>query len=145
MHGDLGVLDAPGGAGVLPLRPDRATALLHVPGLIDHQHRVRIGEMVDNVGPQVRTDTVGIPDRSGQQMLHAVGRGVPGVLRQRPAVLPWQVTQQRQQKSTDPAPALDPAEPAADPIQQLIDARRPSGRSYPGPRDHRGTVRCPHP
>jgi hypothetical protein len=38
------------------------------------------------------------------------------------------------------APALDSAEPAGDPIGQFIDARRPAGRLYSGPRDHRGTV-----
>jgi hypothetical protein len=31
-----------------------------------------------------------------------------------------------------------------DASQQLIQARRPAGRSYPGPREHRGTVQCPH-
>jgi hypothetical protein len=73
-------------------------------------------------------------------MLHTVARRLAGVLDQRPAVLPRQIGQQPEQEPADPAPALDPAEPAGDPIQQLIDARRPAGRSYPGTRGHRGSV-----
>jgi hypothetical protein len=127
-----------------PLHADRVPALLHIPGLIDDQHRPGITQVLNHVGPQVCLNPVGVPDGAGQQVLHAIGRAVAGVLGDRPAVLPRQVGQQPQQESADPAPALDPGEPAGDPIGQLIDARRPAGRPYPGPRDHRGTVRCPH-
>jgi hypothetical protein len=34
---DLGVLDPPGGAGVLALHPDRLAALLEIAGLVDDQ------------------------------------------------------------------------------------------------------------
>jgi hypothetical protein len=62
-------------------------------------------------------------------MLHTVGRRLAGVLGQRPAVLPRQIGQQGEQEPADPALQLDPAEPGGDPIQQLIDACRPAGRS----------------
>ena len=39
---DLGVLDPPGRAGVLPLHPRRGGAFLQVTGLIGHQHRIRV-------------------------------------------------------------------------------------------------------
>jgi hypothetical protein len=35
VDGDLGILDAAGGAGVLALHPDRVGALLQIPGLIN--------------------------------------------------------------------------------------------------------------
>jgi hypothetical protein len=127
---DLRVLDPPGGAGVLPLHPDRAAALLHVPGLVDDQHRAGLAEVGDDVVAQGRSDAVGVPDRPGQQVLHAVGRGIAGVLGKRPTVLARQIGQQPQHEGADPAPALDPAEPAGYPIQQLIDARAPAGRPY---------------
>jgi hypothetical protein len=38
VDGDLRVFDPPGGAGVLALDTDGVRALLHVPGLVDHQH-----------------------------------------------------------------------------------------------------------
>jgi hypothetical protein len=44
---DLGVLDSPGGTGVLALHPDRAHALLQIAGLVDHQHRVGVSQMCD--------------------------------------------------------------------------------------------------
>ena len=40
VDGDLGVVDLAGGAGVLALHPDRAGALLEIPSLVDHQHRL---------------------------------------------------------------------------------------------------------
>ena len=38
----LGVVDLSRGAGVLPLHPGGGPALLHVPGLVSHRHRLRI-------------------------------------------------------------------------------------------------------
>jgi hypothetical protein len=40
VDGDLGVLDAARGAGVLALHPHRLDALLEIPGLVDDQHRL---------------------------------------------------------------------------------------------------------
>jgi threonine dehydrogenase-like Zn-dependent dehydrogenase len=51
-----------------------------------HQHRVRIAEVLKEVVPDVVADCVGIPDRTGEQVLHAIRGGVPGVLGQGPAV-----------------------------------------------------------
>jgi hypothetical protein len=127
-----------------PLHPDRAAALLQIPGLVDHQHRAGIGEVLDDVAAQILCDPVGVPDRPGQQMLHAIGRAVAGVLGDRPAVLPRQVGKQCQQEPADPPPRLDPAEPTADPIQQLIDPCLPAGRPYPDTRGRRGMLRSPH-
>src|SRR4051794_6209620 len=87
VHGDLRVLDTPGGAGVLPLHPDRVRPLLHVPGLVDDQHRTGLAEVLDDVVAQILLDAVGVPSGPRQQMLHPIGGGVAGMLGQRPAVL----------------------------------------------------------
>jgi hypothetical protein len=42
VNGDLGVLDPPGGAGVLPLHAGRGRAFLKVARLISDQHRARV-------------------------------------------------------------------------------------------------------
>jgi hypothetical protein len=52
--------------------PHRGGALLEVPGLIDHQHRARVAEVLDHQGAHVVADPVVVPDRPGQQVLHAV-------------------------------------------------------------------------
>jgi hypothetical protein len=44
--------------------------------------------MFHEIATDVVADGVGIPDRPGQQMLHAVRAGFPGMLGERPAVLP---------------------------------------------------------
>jgi hypothetical protein len=127
-----------------PLHADRVPALLHISSLIDHQHRAGLAEVLDDVVAQVLAHSVGIPAGPGQQVLHAVRRGIPGVLGQRPAVLPGQIGQQPEHESAPPMPALHPAEPAGHPIQQLIDAHPPRGRPYPDTRGHRGMLRSPH-
>ena len=87
IHRDLGVLDAPGGAGVLALHPDRMHALLHVSGFIEDQYRVRVAEGVDDVVTQIVADRFGVPFRPRQQMLQPVGGGIAAVLGDRPAIL----------------------------------------------------------
>jgi hypothetical protein len=87
IHRDLGVLNPTRGPGVLPLSPDRGSALLDITGLIDHQHPVRITQVVHHVIAQVIADPVGVPHRATQQVLHAIRAGVPGVLGDSPAIL----------------------------------------------------------
>ena len=87
-HPDLAVLDPPGGAGVLPGHPDRLGALLQEPGLVDHQHRIVVAEVLHDVVAQVVADRVGVPVGVVEQPLHRIRGGVPGLLGQRPAVLP---------------------------------------------------------
>lgn len=60
---DLAVLDPPGGAGVLPLNPDRGGARLQVAGLVHDQHRPRVGEPGDHVDTHVVPDRISVPDR----------------------------------------------------------------------------------
>ena len=85
---DLGVLDPPRRAGVLPRDAGRLGALLEEPGLVDHQDRVGVAQVLDHVGPQVVADRVGVPFGPAHQVLDAVGVGVADLLGDLPAVLP---------------------------------------------------------
>ena len=118
---DLGVLDPAGGAGVLALHPDGVGALLQIAGLVHHQHRVGIGEVIHDVSAQVVTHRVGVPGRASQQVLHAVRRRLTGVLGDRPAVHPRQPGQQPQHEQPDPPTRFNPGEPARDPLHQLVE------------------------
>ena len=45
----------------VPLHPGRLVTLLEEAGLILHQHRIRITQVLDHLGTQVVPDRVGIP------------------------------------------------------------------------------------
>jgi hypothetical protein len=77
IDGDLGVLNAAGGAGVLALHAHRVGAFLAVPGLVDDQHRGGVGQVVEQVVADVVADLVVVPDRPAQQVLQAVGVAWP--------------------------------------------------------------------
>jgi len=127
---DLGVLDATRGAGVLALHPHRLDALLEIPSLVDHQHRLGIAQVLDHIGAHVVADRVLIPHGTSEQVLHPVRAGVAGVLSDRPAVLAWQLRQQPQNERLGPPAWLHSPEPPRDPAQQLLQPYLPSGRIY---------------
>src|SRR3954468_3086205 len=137
MRSDLGVLDPPSTAAVLPLHPDRVRSLFTSPVSSITNTACRVGEMVDDVVAGLLRHPVRVPDSPGQQVLRAVRTGVAGVLGDRPAVLARQIGQQPEQ---EPAPVTflaplpspgrsgrgsDPATPPRSPT---------SGKPYPGPR-----------
>ena len=72
VDGDLCVLDPPGGAGVLPLYAGRGGALLDVSGLVGHQYRAWVAQVLDHAGPKVVAHPVSVPFRAGQEVLHPV-------------------------------------------------------------------------
>jgi hypothetical protein len=84
---DLGVLDPPGGAGVLALHPNCRRPLLEIPRLVHHQHRLGVAEVLHEELAHVIAHPVVVPHPPGEQVLHPVGAGVAGVLGERPAVL----------------------------------------------------------
>jgi hypothetical protein len=73
--------------------------------------------VLHDVIAQVITYTVGVPHRTSQQVLHAIGAGLPGVLGDRPAILARQIGQQPQHESPGPSPRLDPRKPAGHPTE----------------------------
>jgi len=66
---------------------------LQVTGLINHQHRTRITQVINNVATQVIPDRRGVPAGTGHQVLHPVRGGIPGMLSNGPAVLAPQARQ----------------------------------------------------
>src|SRR3954447_3130720 len=109
MRSDLGILDPPSTAAVLPLHPDRMRSLFTSPVSSITNTACRVGEMVDDVVAGLLRHPVRVPDSPGQQVLHAVRTGVAGVLGDRPAVLARQIGQQPEQ---EPAPVTFLAPPA---------------------------------
>jgi hypothetical protein len=71
VNGDLAVLDAPCGAGVLTLNADRVHALLQIAGL------VVVLQLPDDEAADVVTVRVGIPSGPRQQVLQTIRGRVP--------------------------------------------------------------------
>jgi hypothetical protein len=106
VDGDLGVLDPSSGAGVLTLDPNGGRALLEISGLVHHQHRLGIAEVLDHVVAEVVADAVVVPHRPTKQVLHPIRVGVADVLADRPAVLARQVRQQPAHERPGPPSGL---------------------------------------
>jgi hypothetical protein len=124
--------------------PHRGGALLQIAGLVDDQHRLRVAEVLHEVGAHVVADRVLVPDGPGEQVLHPVAAGVAGVLGDRPAVLAWQVRQESKHERLSALAWPHPAKSACDPAQQLVQPRLPPGRRYAEDCGHRLIFGCRH-
>lgn len=87
---DLAVLRAAGGAGVLPLHPGLAGALLQKAGVVHDQDRTRVAKMLGHVLTHIVQNLVGVPLDPVQKPVDAVGACMARFFSQRPAVLPLQ-------------------------------------------------------
>jgi hypothetical protein len=143
VDGYLGILDPARSAGVLALDADGAGALLHIPGLVDHQHRLVVVQMLHHVPTHVVACLVGVPPGPSQHVLHAVRGGFPGPLGDCPAVLARQVRQQPEHQFPRSASGFDPREPSRYPAHQALERLLPAGRVYPATCGHRVIV-CLH-
>lgn len=76
IDGCLGIFYAASRAGVLALDANGRRALLRIARLVDHEHGLRVVQVVDDVGAYVVTNRIGVPFRAVKQVLHAVGSGV---------------------------------------------------------------------
>ena len=120
---DLAGLDAPGSAGILALHAYGLIAFLEKAGLIEHQHGLRVTEMLNRIGPQVIAHRISIPVHAREKILHAVWCGVTGRFRQVPAVLALERRQQPLEIGARPPARLDAGEArgyAGEEIIQLI-------------------------
>lgn len=119
-------------------------ALLHIPGLIDHQDRTWVAEGIDDVVTQIVTDLIGVPAGACQQVLQAVwGEGTP-VLGDRPAILAIQTRDHARHQLTGMTQRLMAGEPRRDPIQHSGELGPPPVRVYAGNRGDRGILRSCH-
>ena len=129
-HPDLAVLDAACGAGVLAFDAGRLVALLQEAGLVEHQHGIRIAEVLDHIGAQVIAHRIGIPVHAGEEVLHAIGAGIAGRFGQVPAVLALERREQALQIGSGASARFDAAEPGSNPGDRDHPVDRPSS----GPR-----------
>ena len=144
MHRQLTVLDLPGGARVLALHPDGVTALLQISRLVHDQNRVGVTQVLRDELTHVRADLPVIPLRPAEQVLHPVRRGVPGVLGDRPTVLPRQRRQQPSHEVPHPPTRLRPAETRSHGQHQVVEQHPPPLSVYPISRSHRRVMVSPH-
>ncbi|MGW7487025.1 hypothetical protein [Streptomyces sp. NPDC054786] len=73
----------------MALNADRAGSLIEVARLVDHQHRLVVVEVFDDVVANIVPDGVRVSGGTAQQMLHTARGGLSGPLGDRPAVLAW--------------------------------------------------------
>jgi hypothetical protein len=137
-------LRPPGGTCVLTLHAHRHGAPLDVPGLVYHQDRAGIGEVLQHIAAQVIPHPGLVPGRGRQEPLHSPRPGFPGVLGDRPAVHPRPPGQQAPHERRRPPPRLHPAEPAANAQHQLIEFPPPAIQVYAEASGHRSVFCCPH-
>lgn len=140
---DLGVLDSPGGAGVLALHSHGVGSFLQVPGLVGHQHGLIVGQVFQHERTQVVTDEVGVPFGSAEQVLQAIWAGIPSMLGDRPAVLAWQVCQHSEHQLPGATPGFNPREAARYPGHQALEHHPPACRHHAVTCGHRFIV-SPH-
>jgi hypothetical protein len=105
---------------------------------------LRIQFKAADVAAQVLADGVGVPLRPRQQVLQPVGRGVPEVLGQGPAVQSRQFGHQPADQLPGRTPGLDPGEPWRDPGHQPIELHPPSIKVHAGGSGHRAISAGPH-
>src|SRR4051812_24033072 len=77
---DLAVGDLARGAGVLPPDTAGSLALLQKTGLVNHQHRVLVRQVLDHIPADNIAQRIGIPAAPPQDRLLPPGAGVTGSL-----------------------------------------------------------------
>ena len=103
-------------AGVLPRHPRGVGPLLEEAGLVEDQDGVGVAEGLDDVGPQVVADLLGVPVGPAQQVLDAVGGGLADLLGELPGVLALHWGQEADEISPDTVAGLAAGEPRPDPV-----------------------------
>src|SRR4051794_31999137 len=124
-NADLAVLDAPCRAGVLAVDPGRLGALLEKAGLIQHQDRGGVTQVLDHVGAQIIAERIGVPVNAREELLHAVRGVVAGRLGEVPAVLPLQGGQQALKISQGASARLRTPEPRGNPPSNRLQLLSP--------------------
>ena len=95
---DLAVRDLARGARVLPPHTARGLALLEKAGLVDHEDRVIIRQMLDDIIADNIAQSVSIPVTATQNRLLPPGTRIPGCLCAHPTGLALLIAKQTFQK-----------------------------------------------
>src|SRR5712691_1543965 len=85
-HGDLTVLNHAAGATILLLDPGGFLALFRKARFVDHQDGGFLPQLFIDIATQIVAHQTRIPHGLGEQALHAIGCGFPGVFSQLPAI-----------------------------------------------------------
>src|SRR5476649_1936452 len=95
---DLAVRDLASGTSVLPRHSAGGLALLEKAGLVDHQHRIVIGQMLDDIVAYDIAQAIGIPIPATQDRLLPPWAGIASRLRAHPTGLALLISQQALQE-----------------------------------------------
>src|ERR1700741_4207395 len=122
---DLAVRDLAGGTSALPRHPARSLAFLEKAGLVDHEHRIVIRQMLDDIIADDIAQTISIPIPATQDRLLPPRTGIAGCLRSHPTGLALLISEQafQTQACLPPNPIL--IEQRTYPFLELPKRRRP--------------------
>src|SRR5271156_7168216 len=95
---DLAVRDLAGGTSVLPRHSARRLALLEKAGLVDHEHRIVICQMLDDIIADDIAQSIGIPIPATQDRLLPPWARIASCLRAHPTGLALLISKQTFQK-----------------------------------------------
>src|SRR6202790_3028769 len=143
---DLAVGDLARGACVLPRHSARRVALLEKAGLVDHEHRIVIRQMLDDIVPYDIAQGIGIPIPATQDRLLTPGAGIAGRLRAHPTGLALLISQQTFQEQARIRRNTLLREQRTYPLLDLSKRRRPQRKrllNRRGPRPRHSNHGCP--
>src|SRR5665213_650374 len=93
-HPDLTVRDLARRTGILPRHSARCLALFEKAGLVDHQHRIVIGQMLDDIVADDIAQGIGVPIPATQDRLLPPRAGIASRLRAHPTGLALLISEQ---------------------------------------------------
>jgi hypothetical protein len=109
-HADLTILDLPCRPTILHLNASRFAASLGEAGLVNRHNGIIAAEPLQDVGAQVITYQVSIPDCLGEKALHTIWSGFSGMFGQLPPIFARHFAQQSLQIQEGPATRFWPSE-----------------------------------
>src|SRR6202048_4791003 len=135
---DLAIGDLARGTCVLPRHSARGVALLEKPGLVDHEHRIVIRQMLDDIIADDIAQTISIPISATQDRLLPPGARIASCLRAHPAGFALLISEQTFQKQAGIRRNTILIEQRTYPFLDLTKRRRPQrkrlfNRRWPRP------------
>src|SRR5712692_5308732 len=137
---DLAVFDLPGAAAPLGFDASGMSALFGKAGLIEGQDADLGAQMLDGIGPQVIAEQIGVPDRVGEQVLHAIGGGFASVFGELPTAFALHRAQQSFQIRQSALARLGAGETGSDALMQLHELLGPIDDLSKSRRHRKGCV-----